>query len=392
MNKSILNTGVQLFIKNNWNTDIMSVLLKKPLFKQVSQKELAEQLEAKKKCKDKLPLWFNTPKIYYPNKLHIEQTSSEITADYKAKIVGGKTLLDLTGGLGVDTYFFSKIVDHIWHCEINPELSKIAAHNLAILGCANITFVQNDGVEFIKSNLAAYDWIYVDPSRRSDAKGKVFLLEDCLPNMTKNLQLLFHSTKNVLIKTSPLMDISKGIDELEAVKEIHVVAVANEVKELLWVLEKGFEGDIKIKTVNLLPGQSQVFEFWRDEESSAISEYGVPNKYLYEPNAAIMKSGGFKSVGNYFGVDKLNEHSHLYTSSQLTAFPGRRFIIEEIVPYRKKELQKLGISKANITTRNFPLTVVTLRKKLKIKDGGDDYLFFTKGLDDQLLVIRCRKA
>lgn len=370
----------------------MSVLLKKPLFKQVSQKELAEQLEAKKKCKDKLPLWFNTPKIYYPNKLHIEQTSSEITADYKAKIVGGKTLLDLTGGLGVDTYFFSKIVDHIWHCEINPELSKIAAHNLAILGCANITFVQNDGVEFIKSNLAAYDWIYVDPSRRSDAKGKVFLLEDCLPNMTKNLQLLFHSTKNVLIKTSPLLDISKGIDELEAVKEIHVVAVANEVKELLWVLEKGFEGDIKIKTLNLLPGQSQVFEFWRDEESSAISEYGVPNKYLYEPNAAIMKSGGFKSVGNYFGVDKLNEHSHLYTSSQLTAFPGRRFKIEEIVPYRKKELQKLGISKANITTRNFPLTVATLRKKLKIKDGGDDYLFFTKGLDDQLLVIRCRKA
>src|SRR6056297_302849 len=224
----------------------MSVLLEKPNFEGVSQKELAEQIEAKKKCQDKLTTWFNTPNIYYPNKLNIEQTSSETTAAYKAQMVSGKSLVDLTGGFGVDSYFFSKKMESVLHCEITSELSEIACHNFKVLGQENIECYPVDGVVFLKSSTSNFDWIYIDPSRRNDKKGKVFLLEDCLPNLPENLSLLFEKTQNILVKTSPLLDIKMGIETLEFVKEVHVVAVQNEVKELLFILEKGYTGSIQI--------------------------------------------------------------------------------------------------------------------------------------------------
>ena len=161
MNKLILNTGVQDFIIENLSHDIMTVLLAKPIFEGITQKELAEQIEAKKKCKNKLPTWFNTPNIYYPNKLNIEQTSSERTAQYKAQIVDGKSLIDLTGGLGVDSYFFSKKMESVLHCEINPELSEIACHDFKILGQKNIECLAEDGITFLKESKQVFDWIYV---------------------------------------------------------------------------------------------------------------------------------------------------------------------------------------------------------------------------------------
>lgn len=370
----------------------MSVLLAKPIFEGITQKELAEQIEAKKKCKDKLPTWFNVPQIYYPNKRNIEQTSSEITATYKVEIVSGESLIDLTGGFGVDSYFFSKKINRVLHCEINPELSDIAHHNFKVLRQKNIECHAEDGLSFLKKSTTKFDWIYVDPSRRNDKKGKVFLLEDCLPNLPEHLPLLFDKTENILVKTSPLLDIKKGIEELDFMKEVHVVAVNNEVKELLFILEKGYGGSIKIKTADLYQKQTNTFDFELGKEQEVQTDFGAPSSYLYEPNAAILKSGGFKSVASTFGLKKLHPHSHLYTSDKLIEFPGRRFFIERSLPYSKKSFKSMGMSKANITTRNFPMSVAELRKKHKIKDGGNRYLFFTKITDDSLWVLDCKKV
>ena len=185
MNKNILNTGVQHFININLNTDIMSVLLKKSDFDTISSKELVEQIEAKNKCKNKLPSWYKTKKIYYPNKLNIEQCSSELTAEYKAQIVSGKSLVDLTGGFGVDSFYFSKKIEHVFHCEINKNLSKIAAHNFDVLGVNNTEVISSDGLDFLQNSNEVYDWVYLDPSRRSESKQKVFLLSDCTPDILK---------------------------------------------------------------------------------------------------------------------------------------------------------------------------------------------------------------
>lgn len=369
----------------------MSVLLSKPTFTGVEQKELVEQIEAKKKCREKLPTWFNTPNIYYPNKLNIEQTSSELTARYKAQLIHGKSLIDLTGGLGIDSFFFAQKFSIVIHCEINSELSKIASHNFNMLKQKNISCIPENGVDHLRGSNQKFDWVYVDPSRRNDKKGKVFLLEDCLPNLPKHLPLIFEKTENVLVKTSPLLDIKLAIDTLGFVKEIHVVAVQNDVKELLFVLEKECSDSIKVTAINLGPNEKEEFTFSLENESQISSDHGPPATYLYEPNSAILKSGGFKSVAKSFGVHKLHMHSHLYSSEQLVDFPGRRFKVQQALPYSKKSLKSLSITKANITTRNFPISVAEIRKKHKIKDGGDRYLFFTKDLDEKLIMLVCSK-
>ena len=391
MNKNILNTGVQEFILENINTDTMSVLLKKPLFTGVNQKELVEQLEAKKKCQQKLPTWFKTPNIYYPNKLNIEQTSSETTAQYKANLINGNSLIDITGGFGVDDYFFSQKFTEIYHCELNENLSNIAAYNYDILGVNNIICKAENGLDFLAKTTQNFDWIYIDPSRRNDSKEKVFLLSDCLPNVPENLDLLFNKSSNILIKTSPLLDFTIGINELKFVKEIHVIAIQNDVKELLWILEKGYINSINIKTINISKSSNEVFSFALNDEKEMVSDLSEPLVYLYEPNSAVLKSGAFKTVGNQYQLKKLHEHSHLYTSNELIYFPGRSFKIDQVVPYQKKEIQKLGYTKANITTRNFPETVANLRKKHKIKDGGEVYMFFTKNMNEKYIVLVCTK-
>lgn len=391
MNKNILNTGVQNFISENLNTDMMSVLLKKPLFTGVTQKELVEQLEAKKKCQQKLPTWFKTSNLYYPNKLNIEQTSSETTAQYKANLINGNSLIDITGGFGVDDYFFSQKFTEIYHCELNENLSKIAAYNYDILGVNNIICKAENGLDFLAKTTQNFDWIYIDPSRRNDSKEKVFLLSDCLPNVPENLDLLFTKSSNILIKTSPLLDFTIGINELKFVKEIHVIAIQNDVKELLWILEKGYINRINIKTINISKSSNEVFSFALNDEKEMVSELSEPLVYLYEPNSAVLKSGAFKTIGNLYELKKLHEHSHLYTSNELIHFPGRSFKIEQVVPYQKKEIQKLGCTKANITTRNFPETVANLRKNHKIKDGGAVYMFFTKNINEKYIVLVCTK-
>ncbi|CAL2077464.1 THUMP-like domain-containing protein [Tenacibaculum sp. 190524A05c] len=379
MNLKILNTEVQSFIDSNLNEDISKILFKGSPFDEISVQELANQIVAKKKSQHKLPSWFNTEDIYYPPKVSIEQTSSEITAKYKANLVKGETLIDISGGFGVDSYYFSKNVNSVIHCEINEELSTIVNHNYKKLEANNIQTKACNGIEYLKSNNTDhFDWIYTDPSRRDDSKNKVFLLKDCSPNIPEEIDILFSKSDNILIKVSPILDISNTIRELKFTKEVHVVAINNEVKELLFILKKDHKEETLLKTVNFKKDTIEEFNFYLHSNQLDEPKYSLPLKYLYEPNAAILKAGGFKEITQQFDVNKLHQHSHLYTSEDLVTFPGRTFIIDKVIPYNKKEIKKnIPDKKANITIRNFPKTVAQIRKETKIKDGGNLFLFLT---------------
>lgn len=391
MNSNILNTEIQDFINSNLNADIASLLLKGVDFKEATAKEIIEQIEAKKRCEKKLPTWFNTLKVYYPNKLNIEQTSSEIAAKYKANLVSGSRLIDLTGGFGVDAYYFSKKIDEVIHCEINSELYKIVNHNYKVLN-VDIKCYNESGIDVLKQIDETFDWIYIDPSRRDHCKKKVFLLSDCTPNVKTFQNLFLKYAKHVMIKTSPLLDLTATLKDLSHVKTIHIVAINNEVKELLWVLERNYNEEIHIKTVNITKEKHQIFECLLNDEINAKVAYELPLNYLYEPNSALLKSGAFNTVSHQLNINKLHKHSHLYTSKNLIEFPGRRFKIEKVLPYNKKIFFKEKISKANVTTRNFPLSVGDIRKKLKIKDGGKTYLFFTTDRNNIKIIIVCTKV
>jgi len=392
MNVAILTPEVQDFINGHLKTDATMLILKGVPFNEVTVQEVVEQIEAKSKSEKKLPIWFRQPFIYYPNKLHIEQTSSEVTAQYKSGLVTGKSIIDLTGGFGIDAYYFAKHFQKITHCEWNSELSTLVRHNYEQLDVSNITCIASDGLSYLQNSKSTFDWIYVDPSRRHDSKGKVFFLNDCVPNVPEHLDMLWSHSKNIMIKTSPLLDLTVGLSELEFVKTIHVVAVNNEVKELLWILEHGFTGEIEIKTVNLKSQIVEHFNFFMNQESVADANFSKPLNFLYEPNAAILKSGGFNILTSTLSVAKLHKHSHLYTSEQLINFPGRAFEILKVIPYNKKQVKSLKIAKANITTRNFPETVQNIRNTFRIKDGGDQYLFFTTNRNHEKIVIIANKV
>lgn len=391
MNKAILHKEVQDFINTNLNSDVAKLIFKGSPFGDISIQEIATQIESKKRAQNKLPTWFNTPFIYYPNKLNIEQTSSEVTANYKADLVSGDSLIDLTGGFGVDSYYFSKKFKKVIHCEINTALCDLTTYNFKELKALNIKTIHTSGVSYLQTQQAYYDWIFIDPSRRSDVKGKVFLLEDCLPNIPENLDILFKFSNNILLKASPMLDITKAIGELKFVKEVHVIAIDNEVKELLFVLEKNYAGKIIIKTVNHKKDAVELFE--SQFKKSSTSDYSLPQSYLFEPNSAILKAGLFNQVSHQLKLYKLHINSHLYTSNNLIDFPGRRFRILQTLPFNLKELKKiLPGSKANITVRNFPETVEKIRKKSKIKDGGDHYLFFTTNCHNKHVILVCKKV
>jgi 16S rRNA G966 N2-methylase RsmD len=388
--EKLLNIEVQQFITDKVGCNLTELALQKNSFPTIDFKILLNQIEAKFKCKEKLPTWYETSNIIYPNKISIEQTSSEITARYKTEIVNGTSLIDLTGGFGVDDYYFSKKIEDVVHCEINEELSDCVAHNFQQLGLVNVRFYKGDSAEILVKLNEKFDWIYVDPSRRNEIKGKVFMLNDCLPNVSKLINFYFNFSDNILIKTAPILDIKLGLNELKSVKKIHIIAVENEVKELLWEIEKKYTSDVIVSTRNYSKSKIENFSFTYNAATNPT--FNLPQKYLYEPNSAIMKSGGFSHISTSFHLYKLHQHSHLYTSNDLIEFPGRTFEIIKVINYSKSDIKKhLENQKANVTTRNFPDTVDVIRKKWKIKDGGTNYCFFTTDKNDNKIVLICRK-
>ncbi|NNC71216.1 MAG: class I SAM-dependent methyltransferase, partial [Flavobacteriaceae bacterium] len=290
----------------------------------------------------------------------------------------------------VDAFYFSKKFKQVIHCEHDLELSEIAAHNFTQFK-VDIKTISGNGLAFLQQENQQFDWIYIDPSRRSDAKGKVFKLTDCIPNVPDKLDILFNYTENIMIKASPLLDIASAIEELSHVNEIHVVALENEVKELLFILEKGDSNSIQIKTINLKKENSHYFN--SSYQVHSLATFSEPLTYLYEPNSAILKAGLFNEVSSQLRIHKLHNNSHLYTSELLVDFPGRSFKIKHICLYNKKQLtQLIPTKKANITVRNFPESVAHIRKKTGIKEGGETYIFCTTTILDKPIVLICEKV
>ncbi len=390
MDIQIVSSEIQQFIKQSLQANVSKLALSKNPFPTVDWKEIINQIVSTNKAKTKLPTWFETNGIYFPPSLSIEQTSSEITARYKADLISGKSIIDTTGGFGVDCYYFSKKIDQVVHCEKNTTLSEIVAYNYKQLQVTNITCYAKNSTEVLQDSDTIFDWIYIDPSRRSDSKGKVFLLKDCLPNVPANLDFYFTKSTNILLKTAPILDISAGINELQHIKEIHIVAVENEVKELLWILEKGYSKPIEIFSVNLQKEKTDNHQFTLGTTKPVL--FSEPQLFLYEPNAALLKSGTVDQLCERLSIEKLHPHSHLFTNRKLIDFPGRRFVIETCIPYKKEALkQHIEGKKMNITTRNFPLTVEEIRKKHKNPEGGNVYTFFTTNQKDEKIVVICHK-
>lgn len=356
---------------------------------------LVQHIQARQKARYKLPTWYQHPEIRYPANLSVEQSSSEKTAAYKAGLVQGTTLIDLTGGFGIDSFFFSRRFQQVYYIERQAALAEIVQYNARVLGATNIRFYQGEARNFLESFTGQADVIYLDPARRSQANKKVHLLEDCEPDILELLPLLLSKSKQVLLKTSPMLDIHLAMQQLGQVQQVYVVAVDNECKEVLYLLGAALPEHPPILAVNLSgEDQEQTFTFDQENEEAALVVYGEPQQFIYEPNAAILKAGGFKSLAQQFNLTKLHRNSHLYTSEVLVAdFPGRAFRRLATCRYQTKELLRyLPDKKANITVRNFPETVAQIRAKTGLKEGGHHYLFATTDLHQKPVILVCEKA
>jgi hypothetical protein len=351
--------------------------------------ELVRQIQARQKARIKLPSWADNQDLIFPPALSVEQASSERTAAFKAAIVAGATrLADLTGGFGADTAHFATEVNQVDYVERDPRLAHIVAYNFAQLKITNAAVHAADAVSFLKSSDATFDWLYLDPARRDQRGGKTFRLSDCEPDVPKLMPLLLRHAPRILLKTSPMLDIELAIQELKHVRRLWVLAIDNEVKEVLYELGQEPAVDPERLAINMRrDGSQQEFRLNRAREARAVPRYAEAQQYLYEPNAAILKAGAFKSIGSAFELIKLHQHSHLYTSGELRAdFPGRIFRILAVEKADGNTLKShLGPeARAHVTTRNFPESVADFRRRTGIREGGDIYLFATTDLRGRL--------
>ncbi len=350
----------------------------------------AQQAFGKSIAAQKIPTWHACEGILYPQRLSLEQCSSEWTARYKASLVSGNTLVDLTGGLGIDCYFLSQQMAHTTYVEQQEELCRLAAHNFAQLG-QEIGII-NDHCENYLTTMPAVDVVYIDPARRNKQGGKTVCLSDCTPDLTVIGSAILAKCRTLLIKLSPMIDIESVLKDFPQTTEIHIVSVKNECKEVLVKVEPTIPTTSPtVHCIHLNNEQVQDFCYPRAAESTTCVAYSQPLRYLYEPNASILKAGAFKQVAQRYGVQKLHPNSHLYTSENMVAdFPGRIFSIDRITKVQRKEIA--DIDKANLSIRNFPGSVADLRKKLKLKDGGETYIFATTLHDQSKVLIVGRRV
>ncbi|MDQ0475611.1 class I SAM-dependent methyltransferase [Chryseobacterium sp. MDT2-18] len=380
MGHKILDAKVQEFINANLKTDLHSLLLKKSPFPEVSMQEIVQQIKGKKVAQKKFPYLLKDGIIFPPN-LNLEQASSQATAEFKAKNLSGKSFVDLTSGFGIDAYFLSKNFEEVTLVEQNSELLEIVKHNWGIFG-RKADFINENLEHFLAENKEKFDLIYLDPARRDSEKNKKFLLEDLSPNLLEIQDELLKISDQIIIKLSPLIDVSYLVSVIKNIAEIQIIAVRNEVKELLVFINSNKEKEeTRITAINL-ESEENVFSFHYKEERSAVSEYSEPLQYLYIPNNAVLKSGGFNSVSEKFALKKLHPNTHFYTSDELVeSFPGRILKVEII---DSKEIKK-G-EKFNIISKNYPLTPDEIKKKYKIKDGGTGYLIFTQTQKNKIIL------
>ena len=380
MKTEILNKEVQNYINANLETDLHSLLLKKSPFSDVSMQEMVQQIKGKKVAQRKFPFLLKENIVFPPN-LNLEQASSQSTAEFKADNLHGKKFLDLTCGFGIDAYFLSQNFEEITLVEKNPELLDVVKHNWKILN-KKATFVNENLEHFLAKNSERFDVIYLDPARRDSEKNKKFLLEDLSPNLLEIQDQLLEISSQIIIKLSPLIDISYLISVLKNVAKIQIIAVRNEVKELIVFLEKARKGDdVEISCINLESDDAE-FAFQFKEEKTAVSAFSEPQQFLYIPNNAVLKSGAFNLISQFFNGKKLHPNTHFYTSDKrIERFPGR---ILEINMIDSKHIRK-G-EKYNIISKNYPLSPDEIKKKYKILDGGNCYLIFTQTQNRKIIL------
>lgn len=385
----------QQFIQEHWDDDTRLLALQAARYPGVDMPAALTQIAGRQIAAAKIPTWYDTQSIEYPRHLSLEQCSSEITARYKASLLKGETLVDLTGGLGVDCYFISQKFKQTVYVEQQEELCKLAAHNFPLLGAHEIRIIHGNGIEHLR-NMEKVSCIYLDPARRNQAGGKTVAIADCEPNLKEISSLLLQKADTVAAKLSPMLDLSLALRELPAICEVHILSVRNECKELLFILRNEFTAEIPIHCINLKGEKPELFTFSREQEQACTCEYTSEiGKYLYEPNASILKAGAYKATAALFQLKKLHPNSHLYTSDQLVSgFPGRIFVCDSVfAPTKKEWKQELeGICQANVTVRNFPISVADLRKRIKLKEGGEIYLFATTLADERKVLLKCRKT
>ncbi|MEO1050211.1 MAG: class I SAM-dependent methyltransferase [Bacteroidota bacterium] len=381
---------VQQFISKHENADTSGLLLKHKHIAGVPMPVIVDQIVSKKKAKSKLPEWYRTQGLVFPPPLSLEQCSSEIAAKYKSHLYQGKSIVDLTGGMGVDSYYFSRAFESVDYVEKSQQLCQLATHNFEKLKAFNINVHHTNTKGFISSVDKTYDVAFIDPSRRNEQKGKVHLLEDCEPNVIDFEQELVSKAKTIILKTSPLLDVTKAIKSLKNVVKVLIISVDNECKEVLYILASKREGSLTYEAVNLMKtGEEHLFSFSPEQESILEVEYSLPDKYILEPNASIMKSGGFKSLAKAFHLKKLHSNSHLFTSDQpIAGFPGKTFHLKAVEKLdRKKILSHLDNDQANVVVRNFPLNTTGIKNKLGVIDGGNTFLFATTLLHNKKVVL-----
>jgi hypothetical protein len=390
--KRLLQPEIQSFIKEHEREDLHHLMLQKEKYAHLPLRDIIEQISGRKKAKKKLPTWYKTANILYPSPVSIEQSSSEITAKYKASLFSGISALDLTGGFGVDSFYLAQKFGKLSYVEKNVDLAQIAQHNFSCLQQQNIKTEVLSAESFISHNNQQYGLIYIDPDRRPDEK-RVTGFKESEPNLPQLLPELLNISENILVKASPMMDITLGIKELSRVKMVIVLAVENEVKELLfWLNLPNY--DTIISCINIGKEGKQVFEYVTTDEQQECCEFALVSQYLYEPNAAILKAGAYNLLCKKFKIKKLHRNTHLYTSAILIKdFPGRIFCVTGEESYNKRKIKPLlNSSKANISLRNFPDTPEQVKKKLALKDGGQQYLFGYRNKNNDLRIAICEKV
>ena len=383
------------FIEEHARADVRSLALQAKKYPGVDMAMAVVQIAGRQIAEAKIPSWYQVEGLLYPKHLSMEQCSSEATALYKMGLVEGETFADLTGGFGIDCSFLSRKFKQADYVERQAELCELAGHNFPLLDL-NIGVHNEDGVDYLK-RMQPVDCLYLDPARRDGHGGKTVAISDCEPDVSALEDLLVEKAGTVMVKLSPMLDLSLALKSLKHVREVHIVSVNNECKELLLLLRKGaVSSEIKIHCEHIVNScEHQHYAFTLSEEHASgcplTKEVGA---YLYEPNASILKAGAYRSLTQVYSVEKLHTSSHLYTSAYfIEDFPGRRFKVEKVSGFGKKELKEFmqGMEKANLTIRNFPSTVAELRKRLKLKEGGEDYLFATTLADENKVLIKCRK-
>lgn len=389
------------FIDEHRHDDVRLLALQAGKYPDVDMTEAVVQIAGWQIAEKKVPSWAQTEGIRYPQHLSMEQCSSEVTARYKASLVGGDTFVDLTAGLGVDCSFIARRFRQADYVERQEVLCELARHNFPLLGVGHIRVHQADGTEYLRT-MDPVDCLFLDPARRDSHGGKTVAIADCEPNVCALEPLLIERGRVVMIKLSPMLDMASALNDLKHVREIHIVAVNNECKELIIILKKQdlsseqSNKEIVIsceQVVNNFVHQHVEFTLSQERNASCVMAEQVEG-YLYEPGAALLKAGAYRILSERYGVKKLHPNSHLYTSDTEIDFPGRCFRVIAVSGFGKKELKSFlaGVDKANLTVRNFPSSVADLRKKLKLKEGGDVYLFATTLADGEKVLIKCEKC